>query len=64
MDSYQERVIEEHKELDLKITKLELFLQTEMYEKLLRTPKELLILQYAYMQNYRNILERRIALFN
>lgn len=63
MQPHEQRVVDEKAELDEKISKLETFLSSDFYETLKRTSKELLVLQYAYMKNYSDILEQRIKLF-
>lgn len=64
MEAYQERVIEEKKELDSKLFKLESFLSTEESQKLLPEDVLLLVAQGKAMKEYSTILEQRIVRFS
>jgi len=63
MEAYQERVIEEKKELDNKRIKLTEFMHSDAYAELGATNQGLLMVQLVAMKNYSNALERRIELF-
>lgn len=63
MQEYQQRVIEEKKELDIKITNLSKFLHTDTYESLTQLNKDLLDDQLNVMLQYSGILSQRIELF-
>ena len=63
MQEFQQRVIDEKAELDGKIEKLGVFLSSEVFDKLPRTHKELLVIQWFTMTQYSDILSKRIALF-
>lgn len=60
---HQERVIEEKKELEVKIEKLRLFLFGITFSSLERYEHVLLSMQYGAMEQYRDILDQRIATF-
>lgn len=60
-ETYIDRMISEHEELNLKILKLKDFLFTETFNTLDREEKELLERQLGAMSSYLQILERRIA---
>lgn len=57
------KLVEEQKDLSLKVEKLHKFLQSEEFS-ITREMQNLLIEQYAYMKNYLRILNKRIALIN
>lgn len=59
--SYRERVIEEKRQLDVKIAALAAFGTTSLHKDLPEEEKDLLLLQFHTMQNYSIILKRRIA---
>lgn len=64
MSPHEERVIEELKELKIKIGKLSGFIETLTFAKLAPREKELLYRQLSAMQDYADILEKRINLFS
>jgi hypothetical protein len=62
---YQQRVVVERNELDIKLTKLKAFLNKPMsYGDVPKAEIDRLILQSAYMQSYLDVLNERIAAFN
>lgn len=64
MQPHQQRVIDEKNELEDKVKKLGPFiLDNPIYETLSVEEQEDLNLQYEVMQQYLNILERRINRF-
>ena len=64
MEDYQIRVIQEQKELDEKINKLEAFIRTDTYDKLDDDEKFRLIDQWEVMNDYSTILGKRIECFD
>jgi len=63
MLSHQERVVEEKKELDDKIEKLDAFINSEKIHTVDPPEQDRLILQLDIMKMYSNILLRRIIAF-
>ena len=64
MKDYQLRVVEEKKELDLKLEALDNFLTSEHFTtKVSSTQQDLLFLQHQWMSNYSKVLELRIQDF-
>lgn len=63
MEPYQQRVIEEHDELNIKIVKLERFMASEAFTELPDWESELLNQQYLYMGYYLGVLSQRIRTF-
>lgn len=63
MKDWQKRVIEEKNELTKKIIKLGSFFGAEEYEKIDDNQKGLLLAQHYFMDEYSQILSKRIALF-
>lgn len=63
MQPYQERVVEEKKELDLKLEKLQVFLQSESFGHIHEAERFRLRLQEVYMRSYSEVLQDRIAAF-
>lgn len=63
MQDWQQRVIDEKDQLQEKINKLTDFSSSDTYIALPRVQQELLVLQLAYMINYRDILSLRIKTF-
>ena len=63
MEDYQQRVIEEKKELDEKISKLKDFGNTLNFTQLATVEQGLLRLQLVAMNNYSDVLGQRIDLF-
>ena len=64
MQEFQQRVIEEKKELDSKLNKLKDFMHSEQYAQLDSTNQGLLMVQQVAMENYSDALARRIEMFN
>lgn len=62
--SYQQRVVNEKAELDLKLNNLRDFLMLDSYKALSVNEQVLLRLQNTYMQEYSSVLNERILLFN
>ena len=63
MQPWQQRVMDELTELDIKIKKLHAFLCTYSFNSLADEDKRLLNTQYFAMSTYREILEMRINRF-
>ena len=64
MEAYQERVVQEKKELDEKISKLNIFLQSDDIDsKVDIQEKSRLVSQLCAMTIYSNLLFERIANF-
>lgn len=63
MQEYQLRVIEEEKEVSLKLTALHKFFTTETWQSLPVDEKYLTLDQGEVMGRYINILKQRIARF-
>ena len=61
MELWQERVIQEKKELDEKIIKLQTFIDGEEIKTIDETESLRLEVQLTLMQGYSNILEARIT---
>ena len=61
---YQERVIQEKKELDEKLEKLDTFVRSEIYKTLPVEEQNRLLKQYSIMESYSHILNERIVNFN
>lgn len=65
LQPHQQRVVEEHAELNDKIVKLDQFnSDPERWNQLSQEDQALLIRQRIAMKSYRDILEQRIAAFN
>lgn len=64
LQPYQQRVIEEKRELDKRAKKLYAFFDTEIFKGLPVEEQELLGKQAELMTHYSFILERRIELFD
>ena len=62
--SYEQRVLDEKLELDIKIEKLKAFISTAAFEALDWQNKYFLHQQLLVMQQYSQILERRLDLFS
>jgi len=58
---FQQRVIDEKKELDLKLSKLVDFQGNRIFKGLTKEDKKLLKAQATVMKKYSDILEKRIA---
>lgn len=63
-EPHQQRVIDEHKALNINIDKLFDFFNTATYGKLPVREKRLLKAQYACMLTYSEILQARIECFD
>lgn len=63
MESFQERVLNEKKELDTKIEKLGEFVKTEFFQTLPEIDSQLLNLQLGTMKIYSQILDVRMERF-
>lgn len=63
MEAYQERVVQEERELREKMQKLEAFFGTEIFKGLPQDEQKRLNRQYSYMSGYREVLEERILNF-
>lgn len=64
MESWQERVIDERKQLDDKIAKLLAFLEGPQFFKLAEGERARLRRQYGAMKDYSQALEERIDAFS
>lgn len=62
MEAYVERMIEEQKNLQEKIDKLEKFINSDDCKKLSVQKQFLLELQHAYMVSYNSVLVKRIEI--
>lgn len=63
MAPYQQRVVDEKKDLDEKLAKLQAFGRTEVYRNLPEDEQDRLSRQYDVMYSYSCILGERIAAF-
>lgn len=63
MQPHQQRVVDEHIELNKKAQALYVFLAGKMFETLDTDEQELLKMQYYSMMVYSGILQKRIAKF-
>ena len=63
MEAFQQRVVDEKRELDEKIARLEAFRKGDLYKDLPWEDWALLTRQQVYMQDYSNVLGARIAQF-
>ena len=61
---FQQIVVDEKVELDEKVKKLGVFLNSETFDKLAKRDQFLLVEQRASMKSYSRILGDRIVLFN
>ncbi len=64
MEEYQKRVTEEKKELDQKIERLNLFVNTDHFSALKTLEREQLTRQRVIMELYQEVLWQRIRDFN
>lgn len=64
MSTYQERVIEEKRELDEKHQKLLEFFNTDIFRGLAQAEKDRLRTQHSVMGVYSEILHQRISAFS
>lgn len=63
MSSHQERLVQEKKELDEKLAKLDAFRQTVLFESLPDDEQCRLNRQHSVMEEYSRILGERISAF-
>lgn len=63
MQPYQERVIAESNDLRDKLNKLEAFINSDAFNDLDREDRQLLRRQCFYMDDYFEVLRKRIARF-
>ena len=63
MPPYQERVVEEFKELAERASKLNTFLMGSMFDNLPRAEQFRMVRQHAAMKTYAEVLRERIAAF-
>lgn len=63
MLEWQKRVVEENAELNRKIDALALFLDSPASQSLTTHDRDLLVVQRAAMQHYKDILAQRIICF-
>jgi hypothetical protein len=63
MEPYQQRVVEEKTELDIKLEKLETFLNGDIFESIPEDESRRLVRQRLVMAEYSTILGERIANF-
>lgn len=63
MTDYQQRVVREKEELDVKLNNLDSFLVSEQFIFLDIEEKRRLLRQAAYMRDYSNVLKERIKAF-
>lgn len=64
MQPYQERVVQEKKELDEKIGKLDMFRYGSVYLTLSEEERLRLTRQFVHMKDYSDVLGERIAAFS
>lgn len=60
---FQQRVVEEHRELSDRLAKLIVFVDTEVFDSLPGAEKVRLVIQRSIMQAYADLLADRIANF-
>ncbi len=63
LQDWQTRIIDEKRELDERMTKLDAFIQSEPFQSLPQRDQYLLQEQYEAMDRYSDILKQRIARF-
>lgn len=63
MEDFVKRIVKEKEELDIKITNLENFMETDKYIKLEVAEKILMTAQIRAMINYTEILGKRIKYY-
>jgi hypothetical protein len=63
MDDYQSRVIAEREDLAGKATRLAAFFDTPVYEALPQAEKDRMARQIRHMNDYKEVLDERIAAF-
>lgn len=59
-NDFKERVVEEKRELDVKIEKLHRFMMTSAFDKLTELERDQLVRQHIAMSQYSGILGERI----
>ena len=64
MQPHQQRVVDEKEALGEKLEKLLDFIQTDFYKTLPERERELLFFQSQVMEDYYEVLQERIELFN
>lgn len=60
MSDFKTRLLEERDQLQEKVTKLDAFLDTEVFETISEVQQELLLSQFEAMTDYLDILNARI----
>jgi hypothetical protein len=63
METYQERVVAEKNELDVKIKSLRAFINSDEYNEIKENDQVLLCEQYEHMAKYTSVLSDRIKRF-
>lgn len=63
MEDWQQRAVDEQRDLESKITKLEAFFETSTFEVTRSAVKQVMREQYRHMRGYNSALLHRIALF-
>jgi hypothetical protein len=63
LQSHQQRVVEEKKELDEKLNKLNIFIHSEAFLMINKMERERLKVQASIMKDYSDILQQRINAF-
>lgn len=63
LEAFQQRVVDEKKDLDEKISKLKAFFDTKVFNDLPLEDQSLLYRQYNVMRPYQQVLAERIAKF-
>lgn len=63
LEPYQQRVIDEKKDLDGKIKRLDAFVNSEKFPTLAKEERERMDRQFFIMQQYSEVLGERIAAF-
>lgn len=63
MKEFQKRVIEEKLELDIKLNKLNVFIESSFFDSLPKEEQERLFVQRYLMQELSSVLKIRIANF-
>jgi len=63
LEPYQLRVIDEFKDIDFKVRKIEKFILTDVYKNLSKSEQSMIDLQVMYMTGYYKVLMERINRF-
>lgn len=63
MEAYQQRVVDERRELDEKIERLAGFIASTAFDFVDHEQRQLLLRQHDAMVTYSDILQQRISLF-